>query len=252
VASPLIAVTSANTPDKRGFDRASLNLTYLRAIEEAGGIPLVVSPGMAPEHLAAAMRVCSGLVLTGGGDVDPALYGEEPHPTIIGVSALRDTMEFAALEIAFAGALPVLALCRGMQVLNVWRGGKLIQDIPSMVPGAFGHSVQEPRHGAAHSVTLRQGCRLAELLGATVVDVNSRHHQALSPDAIGDGLVVTGRAMDGVIEAVELPGEQFVVGVQWHAEDMATGPEDGPPREHARALYSAFVAETRAFGEWAR
>jgi putative glutamine amidotransferase len=134
-----------------------------------------------------------------------------------------------------------------MQVLNVWLGGALIGDIPSMVPGACGHSVQEPRHGAAHGVAIEPGCRAAVILGGRVVGVNSRHHQALRPDALGRGLMVTGRAPDGVIEAVELPGERFVVGVQWHPEDMAIALEDTPERLHARALFEAFAQAARDF-----
>ncbi len=246
--NPLIAVTSANTPDSRGFERASLNLTYLRAIEEAGGIPVVLSPGMAREHLEAAMARCSGLLLTGGGDVDPARYGQQRHPTVIGVSESRDALEFAALDIAFPAELPVLAVCRGMQVLNVWRGGVLIQDIPSMVEGACVHSVQEPRHGAAHTARFEPGSRVASVLGTHEAGVNSRHHQALDPSRLGHQIVVTGRAPDGVIESVEMPGPQFVLGIQWHPEDMATGPDDSPERRQARALFNALVEATAQHG----
>ena len=244
---PLVAVTAANAPDSRGFDRASLNLSYLRALEQAGALPLIVSPGMPPELLADAITRCSGLVLTGGGDVAPERYGGDPDAPFVGVSQLRDELEFAALDIAAERGLPILAICRGMQVLNIWLGGKLIEDIPSMVPGACGHSVQQPRHGAAHDVALEPGCRTRMILGGAMLGVNSRHHQAIRPDALGEGLVVTGRAPDGVIEAVELTGERFVVGVQWHPEDMATGLEDSPERRHARALFEAFAAEARSF-----
>ena len=244
---PFIAVTAANTPDSRGFERASLNLTYLRAIEQAGGIPVTLSPGMEPGDIAAALAQCGGLVLTGGGDVDPARYGEERHPLIIGVSESRDAMEFEALTVAAELDMPLLAICRGMQVLNVWAGGALIQDIPSAIRGACQHSVQQPREAPAHHVVLDAGCRAAAILGGLQVGVNSRHHQALEPGRLGAGLVVTGRAPDGVIEVVEQPGERFVLGIQWHPEDMAAAPEYSPEREQARALFAALVAAAEGF-----
>ncbi len=246
---PFIAVTAANTPDSRGFERASLNMTYLRAIEGAGAIPAVLSPGMDPYDLAAALEGCGGLMLTGGGDVDPARYGEERHASIIGVSEPRDAMEFEALTVAERRRMPVLAICRGMQVLNVWAGGALIQDIPSAIRGACDHSVQQPREGAAHQVSMEPGCRAAVILGSEQIGVNSRHHQALDPARLGAGLAVVGRSRDGVIEVVEQPGERFVLGIQWHPEDMATATVETAESVQARALFAAFVEEARRFEE---
>lgn len=246
--APLVAVSAANTLDSRGFDRASLNLSYLRALEDAGVLPLVISPGMPRQNLEDALSRCAGLVLTGGGDVDPARYqGNPDDPTIVGVSKMRDTLEFDALTIADERRLPVLAICRGMQVLNVWAGGALIQDIPSAIAGACAHSVQEPRHRQAHEVVLADGCRAATILRGGSIGVNSRHHQSLDPARLGAGLTVVGRSPDGVIEAVEVEGERFVLGVQWHPEDMATGPEDVPERIHARALFAAFADAAKGF-----
>lgn len=233
---PLVAVTAATAFDGRGFERASLNLSYLRAIEAAGAVPLVLTPGMGRERLEAALGQCSGLVLSGGGDVEPGRYGQAPHESVIGVSEARDDLEFAALRAAERAGLPVLAICRGMQVLNVALGGTLVQDIPSMIEGALAHSVQDPRHGPAHAVEVTAESRLAGIVGGTRIEVNSRHHQAL--DQLGAGLVVTGRAPDGIVEAVELPGRRFVVGVQWHPEDMAGHPDIG---ESADRLFAAFI-----------
>ncbi len=240
MSAPLVGVTAATAFDSRGFERASLNLSYLRAIEAAGAVPLVLTPGMAREQLEAALGRCSGLVLSGGGDVSPRRYGHVPHESIIGVSEARDELEFAALAAAERAGLPVLAICRGMQVLNVALGGSLVQDIPSMVEGALAHSVQEPRHGPAHEVEVGAESRLARIVGRTRVEVNSRHHQAI--DRPGEGLVVTARASDGIIEAVEVPGSRFVVGVQWHPEDMAGQPGIG---ESADRLFGAFVEAAR-------
>jgi putative glutamine amidotransferase len=236
VSAPLVGVTAATAFDSRGFERASLNLSYLRALEAAGAVPLVLTPGTGPEHLAVALGRCSGLVLTGGGDVAPARYGQAPHETIVGVSEARDELEVAAISVAEELRLPVLAICRGMQVLNVALGGTLVQDIPSMIEGALAHSVQEPRHGPAHAVEVTAGSRLAGIAGGTRVEVNSRHHQAV--DRLGAGLLVTARAADGLVEAVELPGERFVVGVQWHPEDMAGHPGIGVSADR---LFAAFV-----------
>jgi putative glutamine amidotransferase len=241
VSAPLVGVTAATALDSRGFERASLNLSYLRAIEAAGAVPLVLTPGMAREQLEAALGRCVGLVLTGGGDVAPERYAQARHESIIGVSEARDTLEFAAIEAAERLGMPLLAICRGMQVLNVALGGSLVQDIPSMVEGALAHSVQEPRHGPAHGVEVEAGSRLQGIVGGRRIEVNSRHHQAV--DRLGGGLVVTGKAPDGIIEAVEAPGERFVVGVQWHPEDMAGHPGIG---ESADRLFAAFVEAARS------
>lgn len=229
----LVAITTGATPDRRGFDRAGINLSYLRALEEAGLVPLVLAPETAPAALERALAEASGLVLSGGGDVSPALYGEEAHDSLVGVSEARDALEGVVLELADARQLPVLAICRGMQMLNVARGGSLVQDIPTMVEGALGHSVEEPRGGAAHEVEVAPGTRLRTIAGAARIGVNSRHHQAIA--RLGAGLGVTARAADGVIEGVEAPGERFVVGVQWHPEDMLG------LAESAERLFGAFA-----------
>ena len=233
----LVAVTTGSTFDRRGFERAALNLSYLRALEAAGLVPLVLAPGTPPAALGAALQACGGLVLTGGGDVDPRRYGAEPHETVIGVSEARDDLELTALGLAEARGLPVLAICRGLQVLNVSRSGSLVQDIPSMVEGAHSHSVEDPRHGPAHDVRVEAGSRLADIIGPGPTPVNSRHHQAIA--TLGAGLRVTARASDGVVEAVEVPGERFVLGVQWHPEDM-TG-----HFESASALFEAFAGAVK-------
>lgn len=235
--STLVAVTTGSTFDRRGFERATINLSYLRAIEGAGLVPLILAPDLLPGALEAAMERVCGLVLTGGGDVAPARYGAVADETIIGVSEARDSLEIDALRLAGERELPVLAICRGLQILNVSLGGSLVQDIPSMVEGAHGHSVEEPRQGPAHEVEVMSGSRLAEILGQGVMPVNSRHHQAAA--RLGDGLVVSALGTDGVIEGLELPGERFVVAVQWHPEDMVGH------FESARKLFGAFADAMR-------
>jgi putative glutamine amidotransferase len=232
MSPPLIAVTAGIATD-RVPERVTINASYLRAIEAAGGVPVILAPGSE-----GVIDVVAGLVLTGGGDIDPAAYGEAPDETVAGVSAQRDSLEVAALKRADERGIPVLALCRGMQVLNVVRGGSLHQHIPDAFPDGLAHAAPAPRCGPAHDVRLTGGSRLAGICGAGILQVNSRHHQAVK--GLGRGLVVTGCAPDGVVEAVELPGERFLVGVQWHPEDMVGH------FASAGALFSAFVAACRA------
>ena len=233
----LVAVTTGTSFDRRGFERAAINLSYLRAIEGAGLVPLVLAPGMATGALEAALTEVTGLVLTGGGDVDPASYEAVAHETVIGVSAARDELEFDALRIAGERELPLLAICRGLQVLNVAMGGSLVQDIPSMVEGACSHSVEDPREGPAHDIEVVAGSKLAAIIGAGRTPVNSRHHQAAA--RLGEGLEVSARCEDGVVEGLELPGARFVVAVQWHPEDMRGH------YESSAQLFAAFAEAVR-------
>lgn len=185
-----------------------------------------------------------GVILLGGADVDPALYGEAPHPTYQPAGGRRDEFEIALARAAVARDLPLFAICRGLQVLNVALGGTLIQDIPSQVPGALDHPRRGkdiPRDEIAHDVRVTPGSHLARLLGPLVrpdgsCPVNSRHHQSIRDP--GEGLLPTAVASDGVIEAAERPGSRFCLGVQWHPENFRTGGEFLP-------LFRAFVDAAR-------
>lgn len=194
---------------------------YLESVRRAGGEPVEVVVGAdAPARILAGV---DGVLLTGGGDVNPTLYGETPHDTFQAAEAGRDEFEMALAREAVARDIPLLAICRGMQVLNVAMGGTLIQDIPSQVPGALAHSVPQPRAGGAHEVWVAQGSRLSELLKDHMGDgetahVNSRHHQSVKD--IATGFEVTATSPDGVVEAMEKPGPTFVVAVQWHPENF--------------------------------
>lgn len=236
---PLIAVTSSITPESGGRpERATLNASYLRAIDRAGGLPLLIAPQFGVHTIEALMATARGLVLTGGGDVSPELYGEKPHPASAGVSRERDAMELEALRVALERGLPVLAICRGMQVLNVAMGGSLYQDLPTQCPSPINHAQTNdgttPRDAVTHDATLAEGSRLSTVLGGTVVGVNSMHHQGIREP--GDGIVVTAITSDGVIEGVEMPGERWVLGVQWHPEELVDS------QEHARRLFDTFMA----------
>ena len=206
---PRIAVTPCNRP-----------LDYDAAVRKAGGEPW--SPVIGVDDPAAVLAQVDGLLLPGGDDVDPALFGEAPHARYEVSEPGRDAFELELLRRALAADLPVFAICRGLQVLNVAAGGTLIQDIPSE-PGAYAaHSVYPPATQLAHDVVVRPGSRLAELLGTRLSDgrcaVNSRHHQAIR--RLGSDLTVTATAPDGIVEGVESPAYRFCVGVQWHPESF--------------------------------
>lgn len=236
-ATTLVAVTMGT---RNG--RPSINAPYLASLEAAGLAPVLLSPGMGESVLRSLLGACSGLVLTGGGDIDPACYEQPAHESLSGVSLERDLMEIAAFVAASERNLPVLAICRGMQLVNVALGGTLHQHIPD----AFGVTVnhqQTPvaqRDEATHVVAVEEGCGLASILGSASIRVNSMHHQAL--DRIGAGLRPVGWSPgDGVIEAVKAEdSDRWLFGVQWHPEELTTR------HEHARRLFGAFADKVRA------
>jgi putative glutamine amidotransferase len=211
---------------------------YVESIRRAGAEAVELTLADPPD---AVVGRVDGVLLTGGGDIDPALYGAPAHLNFIAAEPGRDTFEIALVRAALAADLPVLAICRGMQVLNVAFGGDLVQDIPTEVNGALHHDVREPRYALAHEVWVTASSRLAALMKDDLEDgescqVNSRHHQAVRH--VGDGLEVVATAPDGVIEAVERPTARFCLGVQWHPENFwRTG--------EFRPLFEGFVEAAR-------
>lgn len=203
---PRIALTGVDTPDGRAvYIRAPQ--TYFAAVWQAGGFPLLVQldEGQTQEILAQ----CQGLLLTGGGDVDPALYGQARHPATDGISAARDGSEIALVRAFYRAGKPILAICRGIQVLAVALGGTLHQHVPDLPGVRIDHSDYAVRHG----VTLASGSLLHTLYGEEQIRVNSTHHQTV--DALPPGFVVCARSEDGLIEGIEGGG---ALGVQWHPE----------------------------------
>jgi putative glutamine amidotransferase len=190
---------------------ALLPLDYVDAVERAGGRPLLVPPSA--NGIEETLDALDAIVFSGGADLAPSLYGADPHPETDTPQELRDAAELALLEAALQRDMPTLAICRGFQLLNVARGGDLVQHLPEHV----GHDAHREVPGtfSAHPVEVKEGSRLAEIVGASPA-VPSHHHQRVV--RVGDGLVETAWAADGTIEAVEDPSRRFAVGVQWHPE----------------------------------
>lgn len=221
-----------------GVTRCSRLDDYIASVEKTGARARVLEVSESPRDV---LTKVDGLLLTGGGDVDPAFYGENRHDSVEDAEPGRDEFEIDLARRAMAADVPLLAICRGSQVLNVAAGGTLVQDIPSSVDTQVRHSVQEPKNADCHDIAIVGGSRLASALGETVAAacscrVNSRHHQSVG--RLGRGLVVSARAEDGVIEAIEAPGCAFCLGVQWHPENFWQSGEFSP-------LFEAFVEAAR-------
>ncbi len=214
MARPVVGITTYVTRASFGvWDAESVLVPadYVNAVERAGGRPLLVPPS--DDGVEETLDALDGLIFSGGSDLDPELYGQEPHPETVGIVDVRDRAELALLTAALARELPVLAICRGAQVLNIARGGDLVQHLPEVV-GNERHK-HTPGEFAEHDVTLEDGTRLGSLLGKRE-PVKSHHHQGLG--RLGDGLRVAARADDGVVEAIEDPARRFALGVLWHPE----------------------------------
>jgi len=236
---PLIGISSSNLArkDVQGGE-VSAPASYLRAVAAAGGIPLIIPTLLSQEQLAQALDRLDGLVLTGGPDIDPLIFQGRAHPRVYGIDAQRDTLDLALVRLAAARRKPFLGICRGIQAINVALGGTLYTDIADQKQQSLRHDWYPdiPRNHLAHPVELEPASRLAQILGGSRFEVNSLHHQGL--EQIAPGLTVTAHSPDGLVEAVELEGHPFGIGVQWHPEWL---------QEHApqRALFSALIEAAR-------
>ena len=199
-------------------DRFYLSRHYSEAVEAAGGAPLHISLIPNADYVDAVVANLDGILLPGSdSDVDPLRYGQQPHPKLGTVHTIKDETDLLVIEAAERRRIPLFAICFGMQVLNVSRGGTLIQDISSQVPDAIKHEQGLPRDRPSHRIRLLENTRLAEIAGSADAVVNSHHHQAI--ESVGADLVSTAWSTDGVIEALEDPRpDRFIVAVQWHPE----------------------------------
>lgn len=235
---PPVAVT-ASLQSIGGIVRVRVNRAYTSSIRAAGLLPLVL-PILDPGDAHAALEGMAGLVLTGGEDVAPLRYGAEPHPKLGEVNHGRDAFEIALVHAARERRLPTLAICRGIQILNVALGGSLVQDLPTERPSDVPHDGEWPRSDRVHPVRLAAGSRLAAAIGSEAPIVNSMHHQALA--SVSPGLAVVAHAPDDVIEGIEWIGDDWwMLGVQWHPEELVG---DGQPWD--RALFASFARRVRS------
>jgi putative glutamine amidotransferase len=215
-----------------------MNRSYVVLLRQAGVLPVNFPHATDPADLAQLLDLVDGLLLTGGKDIDPAVYGEAPHPANDPLQPERTASDLLLTRLAIARRMPILGTCLGHQTLNVARGGDLWQDLPSQRPSAVVHRRPVAEHAAlAHAVEIVEGSLLHRIVGATRLEVNSTHHQGLR--RLGSGLRVTATASDGIVEALELPDHPFCLTVQWHPESLA-----GEPGPH-RALFEAFVDAVR-------
>jgi putative glutamine amidotransferase len=228
--APIIGITTYPRDDR---GRYSLPAEYAVAVERAGGVPVLIPP--MPKHAARFLDLVDGVILAGGGDIAPERYRGSAHELNYGVDAQRDELELALAREILQRQQPTLAICRGMQVLNVALGGTLIEHLPAVVGEAIAHR-KPPRDPVPHAVAVNSASRLARIMGATEVQPMSWHHQAIR--AVAPGFEVVATAPDGTIEAVELPDAPWLIAVQWHPE--LTAHED---RTQHR-LFEALIAAT--------
>lgn len=240
MARPLIGITcgsSALDPGaKSPQDR--LNCTYSHAVFLAGGAPVILPNLGESEAVLAWLDRLDGIVLSGGFDVNPKLFGEDVLNASVEIDSPRDVAELPLIHSLLERDLPMLAICRGIQSLNVALGGTLYQDIPAEMETSINHRQPESRDSTTHTVQLEPRSRLAGIVGSQEIHVNTFHHQALK--SVGNGLVVTARAPDGIIEAVEDPRARFRIGVQYHPEELVDN------CEHAIRLFEALIDATRS------
>ena len=245
---PLIGVTTSevrpaerNNPTPEGDPaqaEMALGMKYARAIELAGGAPVVIPP-LGPEATDALIEGLAAVCLSGGPDIDPVGYGHDPHPDLGPTEVTLDRFELNVARSADRRRMPVLAICRGMQALNVARNGTLHQHLPGLPGPKLEHRQTAAGEEPTHTVEVAAGSQVESLLGTRSARVNSFHHQGI--DRLGSGLAAVAWAPDGIIEAVESPRRDFVVGVQWHAECLVE-------LEEQQSLFEGFVEAGRRYG----
>jgi putative glutamine amidotransferase len=239
MAKPVIGITSdldigiSQQSISPGRCYYILNKNYVIAIEKSGGAPLVLPCISEEETIELYLEKIQGLVISGGLDLDPIYYGEEPLPTLGAINPERANFEIMLAKRALNRDIPILAICGGCQLLNVVAGGTLYQDINSQVSDVLNHRQRAPRWYPFHTVKIHRDTKLYQILKEEKIRVNSRHHQAIKK--LGKDFIVSGEAEDGIIEAIENPNLKFCIGVQWHPEDMFE------KDYHSQTLFKTFI-----------
>lgn len=236
MSRPLIGITACHVTTAEGYPAVRILRAYVTAIADAGGAPILIPPELDEPSWRTLLARLDGVLFSGGADIGLEHFVGEPHPTI-DVEADRDAIELPLLRAAVEAGKPLLGICRGLQVMNVALGGTLYTHILDQLPNALQHDWHDqPRDTLAHPVRMEEGTRLAEALGAPVVQVNTLHHQGIKD--LAPGLIPTAYAPDGLIEGIELPGHPFALAVQWHPEWLTE-------HEEMRKLFRAFVESAK-------
>lgn len=234
---PVIGITGAYVLHNKFTEGTYVHHDYQKAIHANGGLPVIL-PFVSEELAEETVNLCDAILLSGGEDVDPAFYNQDPHQKLGSTIPLRDKVELALIKAAMEKRKPILAICRGVQILNVALGGTLLQDIPSQVSNSIQHTQTAERGRDTHWATIDVNSRLYEIIGVESVRVNSLHHQAI--DRLADALKVTASSSDGIIEAVEQKNyADFLLGIQWHPESMASS------YERMNRIFAQFIAAAK-------
>ncbi len=229
---PLIGITARHAPTAQGLPAVQILRAYVAAIVEAGGAPILIPPDLPENGWRSLLDRLDGILFSGGADIGLEHFDGEPHPTVE-VESVRDSIELPLLRAAVDIDKPFLGICRGLQVMNVALGGTLYTHILDQLPNALQHDWQDkPRPTLAHPVRVEEGTRLADILGAPMLQVNSLHHQGIKD--LAPSLKATALSPDGLIEGIELPDHKFALAVQWHPEWMTS-------HEEMRRLFGKFV-----------
>ena len=236
--APIIGITIQKSTNEHGITRQTLQDSYIQAVSRAGGIPVLIPLGISNRDLDLLMQRLDGLLLSGGGDMDPQRYRSPKHPSLFGLDAERDRQEIQLVRFAAKAGIPFLAICRGIQVLNVALGGSLFIDLDSFYSNSIKHNYDSltEREFLAHRIDLVPASRLQQILGTSPFWVNSLHHQGVK--FIGKGLTANAVAPDQLVEGVELEGHPFGIGVQWHPESLPEAPQ-------TIQLFDAFIQAAR-------